>query len=259
MYGAPSTLSKGRQAVKYILESRGALQGGTLHIDNGSGLSRSSKITAKLLADIYDHAYVRNGQRWMNTLSIAGVDGTIKRRFRGTVVRNRAWMKTGTLKRVKNIGGYVKSRNGRVYTAVIIVNSNRGNWKASQLQNNIIKWLVTYKGRGRIVAKTVPQKSLDSGKPQRRSVPVQKNENASYSIQVGSFSQTPDETYFSHIADLGMSYRIVKENGYKVFIGEYKSKEKAKMALKEVKNRINSGAFLVDNGSKTSGRPATLY
>ncbi len=43
-------------------------------------------------------------------------------------------MKTGTLKRVKNISGYVKSKNGRLYTVVILVNSKEGNWKASQLQ-----------------------------------------------------------------------------------------------------------------------------
>jgi len=82
----------------------------------------------------------------MNTLSIAGVDGTIKKRFRGTIVKNHAWMKTGTLKRVKNIGGYVKSKIGKLYTVVILVNSKKGNWRASQLQNIIIKWLVAYQG-----------------------------------------------------------------------------------------------------------------
>ena len=61
----------------------------------------------------------------MKTLSIAGVDGTIKRRFRGTIVRNRAWMKTGTLRHAKNIAGYVKSRSGRLYTAVILVNTKK--------------------------------------------------------------------------------------------------------------------------------------
>ncbi len=143
-YGAPATLDKGRRAVEYILRSKGALGSGTLQIDNGSGLSRSAKITAKLLADMYEDAYRRYGERWMNTLSIAGVDGTIKKRFRGTVVKNRAWMKTGTLKRVKNIGGYVKSKAGKLYTVVILVNTKRGNWRASALQNDIIKWLVNY-------------------------------------------------------------------------------------------------------------------
>jgi D-alanyl-D-alanine carboxypeptidase/D-alanyl-D-alanine-endopeptidase (penicillin-binding protein 4) len=145
-YGAPATLTKGRRAVESILRAKGALGLGSLDIDNGSGLSRTAKITAKLLSGMYDHAYTRYGERWLHTLSIAGVDGTIKKRFRGTIVKSRAWMKTGTLKRVKNIGGYVKSKSGKLYTAVILVQSNRGNWRASKLQNDIIKWLVNYKG-----------------------------------------------------------------------------------------------------------------
>jgi D-alanyl-D-alanine carboxypeptidase/D-alanyl-D-alanine-endopeptidase (penicillin-binding protein 4) len=146
MYGAPATLSKGRRAVENILKNHRALSGGLLSIDNGSGLSRTAKLSAKMLANMYDHAYERYGQRWMDTLSIAGVDGTIKKRFRGTVVKNRAWMKTGTLKRTKNIGGYVRSVTGELYEVVILVQSRRGNWRATQLQNEIITWLVKYKG-----------------------------------------------------------------------------------------------------------------
>lgn len=145
-FGAPATLDKGRRAVESILRSKSALDFDALKIDNGCGLSRSAKLTAKLLANVFDSAYAHYGQRWMNTLSIAGVDGTIKKRFRGTIVKKHAWMKTGTLKRVKNIGGYVKSKTGKLYTVVILVNSKKGNWRASQLQNIIIKWLVAYQG-----------------------------------------------------------------------------------------------------------------
>ena len=145
LYGAPSTLAKGRKAVKEILRSNGVLGTSSIKIDNGCGLSRTAKLSAKMLAGMYENAYKRYGQRWMNTLSIAGVDGTIKRRFRNTPVKNRAWMKTGTLNRVKNISGYVKSKKGKLYTVVILVQTNQGNWRASALQNNIIKWLVAYK------------------------------------------------------------------------------------------------------------------
>jgi len=146
MYGAPATLSKGRRAVENILKQNKALAKGRLEIDNGSGLSRTAKLSAKMLAYMFDNAYKRYGQRWMDTLSVAGVDGTIKKRFRGTVVKNRAWMKTGTLKRTKNIGGYVRSTTGQLYEVVILVQSRRGNWRASQLQNDILTWLVKYKG-----------------------------------------------------------------------------------------------------------------
>ena len=144
-YGAPATLDKGRRAVVDILRRNHALNADMLKIDNGCGLSHKAKLTAKLLVDVLDSANKKYGQRWMNILSIAGIDGTIKRRFRASVVQNRAWMKTGTLKRVKNIAGYVRSSSGQLYEVAILVNSNRGNWRASQLQNEIIAWLVKYK------------------------------------------------------------------------------------------------------------------
>ena len=146
VYGAPSTLEKGSRAVKDILSRIGALSSAPLKIDNGCGLSRSARLNTKVLSGMLDNAYRRYGKRWMRILSIAGVDGTINRRFRGSIVRGRAWMKTGTLNRVKNITGYVKSKSGKLYTVVILVNTNKPRWKASGLQNSIIKWLVGYKG-----------------------------------------------------------------------------------------------------------------
>jgi len=264
IYGAPSTLAKGSKAIEYILRSKGALGRGTLKIDNGSGLSRTSKLNAKLLAQMYDNAYTRYGKRWMTTLSIAGVDGTIKRRFRGTVVRNRAWMKTGTLNRVKNIGGYVKSRSGRMYTVVILVNTKKGRWKASQLQNNIMKWLVNYKGRGtKRVAKTVtPSKSKIIIETSTKSAPKQSSivkSSGPYYIQTGSFSKEPTPEYLSNIKKLGLLYSIEFEDNYKVFVGPYNFESTARISLKKVRKHINKGAFLVHNKTSMKSESTTLY
>ena len=244
MYGAPSTLKKGRQAVEYILKSRGALNGGKLYIDNGCGLSRSSKLTARLLAQMYDHAYSKYGKRWMKTLSIAGVDGTIRKRFRGTVVRNRAWMKTGTLKRVKNIGGYVKSRNGRIYTVVILVNTKKGRWKAAQLQNNIIKWLVNYTGRG--VAIKTSSKSEQARRGISTEIKATKRSISAvyYYIQAGSFAQQPTKVYLEKMRSLDFPYTVESEGTYKVLIGPYTTESSAREALEKVRSTLNKGAFL---------------
>ncbi len=270
-YGAPSTLVKGRKAIEYILRSKGALSRGTLKIDNGSGLSRSSKMSAKILADMYDNAYSRYGKRWMNTLSIAGVDGTIKKRFRGTPVKNRAWMKTGTLKRVKNIGGYVKSRSGKLYTVVILVNTNKGNWKDSKLQNDIMKWLVKYKCRGTtkvnkkisksVVKKKSSQKSLWDIKtktPQKQKNHVATSSDK-YFIQAGSFSEVPNRTYLSNIRELDLPYIVRHENRYKVLVGGYKSEKSARVALKKVRKYISSGAFLLSDKKEIKKMESALY
>jgi len=260
-YGAPATLYKGRQAIVKILKSKGALASGTLKIDNGSGLSRSAQMSAQILADMYDNAYRRYRERWMKTLSIAGVDGTIRKRFRGTVLKNRAWMKTGTIKRVKNIGGYVKSRSGHLYTAVILVNTNKGGWRAAQLQNDILTWLVKYKGRGgrkraEDLLKNDPlwsikiQTSKHSVNLQtddfatQATIETQESSSVKYYVQAGSFITQPSKSYLKDIEKLALSYKVHHSKKYKVLIGAYKDEKGARAALIKIRKHINRGAFI---------------
>lgn len=251
-YGAPATLQKGRDAIVKILSSKGALGTGLLRLDNGSGLSRVAKMDAKLLATLYDNAYDRYGQRWMNTLSIAGVDGTIKRRFRGTVVRNRAWMKTGTLRRVKNIGGYVKNKAGKLYTVVILVNSTKSRYRGAKLQNEIIEWLV--KGaakpslKSKLKSKSHSKSTLiKTSKVKTGHKKVLKSISSTrsyYYVQLGSFKLKPNQTYLRKITKLGLPYTVKKTNIYKVFIGPYKKESTARKILPKVKQKLNKSAFI---------------
>lgn len=140
--GAPATENKGTRAVRSILSSRGVWDDHT-RINNGCGLSRSSKVTARALVDVLGDAYAHYGKRWLNALSVAGKDGTIKRRFRHSVAKGRAWMKTGTLNNAKNIAGYVRGKSGKMYVLAILYNG-RERWKGSTLQNQIIEWLARH-------------------------------------------------------------------------------------------------------------------
>jgi len=140
IYNRPSTLYKGRKAIESILAKHGVRLNPQSFIDNGCGLSRTSVLKASDLTKVLISAYTRYGQRWLNTLSIAGVDGTTKRRFRTSFVKNRAWFKTGTIKGVKNIIGYVRGNSGSLYSVVILVNHKKAGYGAA-LQNDIIKWL----------------------------------------------------------------------------------------------------------------------
>lgn len=260
LYGAPATMKKGRDAITYILDSRGALGKGKLKIDNGSGLSRTSKMNAKLLAEMLDHAYDRYGSRWMETLSIAGVDGTIKKRFRNTVVKKRAWMKTGTLKRVKNIGGYVKNRAGKYYTVVIIINSSKAKYRGAKLQDEIMEWLVKSKVKPGLESspQRVRQKKVTSEKKviseklftnvKTKSAPtmkhVTKETSVKYYVQAGSFSAMPNQAYLSKIKASGLPYTVRHTDNYKVLIGAYNNEKDARNALKKVRKDINEGAFI---------------
>ncbi len=139
-YGAPATEHKGREAVSEILGSIG-LKVDRIHLDNGCGLSRESRITARALSEVLQSANKRYGTQWRKVLSIAGIDGTIKKRFRHSIAKGRAWMKTGTLRDAKNIAGFVRSKRSKTLYSVVVLYNGREKWKGSALQNQIINWL----------------------------------------------------------------------------------------------------------------------
>ena len=259
LHGAPATVQKGRDAIVEILKTKGVLGKGNLRVDNGSGLSRTSRINAKLLAQMYDNAYDRYGYRWMETLSIAGIDGTIKERLNHTAVKKRAWMKTGTLKRVKNIGGYVKNRAGKFYTVVILINSSKAKYRGAKLQDEIIEWLAkssvkpSRSSRAPSTSNRVRPKKPAAEKLFRnvktKAVPAMKLETKQstvmYYIQVGAFSAMPNKAYLSEIEALGLRYKVHHRDNYKVLIGAYQDEENAREVLKKVRRDINGGAFIV--------------
>ena len=140
-FSPPSTLYKSRKAVEKTLGKYQILEKGTTRVENGSGLSRTARVTAKSLANLLKHAYKNYGDRWMNTLSIAGIDGTIHNRFKYSTVFGRAWMKTGTIKGVKNIAGYVEGASGQRYVVVVLVNDKRAYSYGSKLANKVIEWV----------------------------------------------------------------------------------------------------------------------
>jgi len=144
-YGKPGTLQKGRNAVERILNRHYILERGRTFIENGSGLSRIAKVTAQSLGNLLLDGYHRYGYRWMQTLSIAGIDGTIRRRFRYSSVFGRAWMKTGTIRGVSNIAGYVEGASGERYVVVVLLNDRYSRKYGHKFANKIIEWVADTK------------------------------------------------------------------------------------------------------------------
>lgn len=103
----PGTTQKGVAVLENYLRSLG-IPASSFLLDNGSGLSRRTRMTArqinKILLDIYR---TRWKDDWMSALSIAGVDGTLKRRMRGSPLMGHIFAKTGTLNHVHALSGYV--------------------------------------------------------------------------------------------------------------------------------------------------------
>ena len=97
-----------------------------LLIDNGSGLSRQERLTARELAYMLRHAsnspYAAEFQA---SLPLVGVDGTMRERLSKHPIASKARIKTGTLKNVRALAGYSKDRDGNNWVVVIIVNHDK--------------------------------------------------------------------------------------------------------------------------------------
>jgi D-alanyl-D-alanine carboxypeptidase/D-alanyl-D-alanine-endopeptidase (penicillin-binding protein 4) len=138
-FGAPGTTQKGAGAVGQWLESRG-LRFSSLSIENGSGLSRVERISARemgeMLLDIYNSPY-RNDM--MNSMAVLGVDGTVKRRL--TNLAGRGKFKTGTLRDVRALAGYLFAANGQPYIVTILHNDASIRATAKEAHDDLVEWV----------------------------------------------------------------------------------------------------------------------
>ena len=95
-------------------------------LDNGSGLSRNERISAQALARLLQTAYRSPLMpELMSSLPVAGVDGTL-RRSRSLAYAS-AHLKTGSLRDVAAVAGYVHAASGRRYVLVAIANHANAN------------------------------------------------------------------------------------------------------------------------------------
>jgi D-alanyl-D-alanine carboxypeptidase/D-alanyl-D-alanine-endopeptidase (penicillin-binding protein 4) len=115
--------SLGLEAVKSFLKIAG-IRPEALVLDDGSGLSRGDMITAEatvqLLTFMSKH---RHAQVFRDALPIAGVDGTLRNRLRGTAAANNLRAKSGSLSSAASLGGYVTTAAGEKLAFAIIVNN----------------------------------------------------------------------------------------------------------------------------------------
>ena len=94
-----------------------------VHFDEGSGLSRNNLTTANATVALLQFmAKPPAAQAWENSLPIAGVDGTIRRRMKNTPAENNVHAKTGTLRWVNALSGYVTTAAGEKLVFSLMLN-----------------------------------------------------------------------------------------------------------------------------------------
>ena len=115
-----------------------------LVLDNGSGLSRTGVVSADSLAQMLQKAWMSPVMpEFVSSLSILGVDGTARNRLREISTQSLAHVKTGSLRDVRSIAGYVWGASGKRYVVVSMVNNERAN-EARSFENALISWLTAH-------------------------------------------------------------------------------------------------------------------
>jgi D-alanyl-D-alanine carboxypeptidase/D-alanyl-D-alanine-endopeptidase (penicillin-binding protein 4) len=108
-------------------------------VDNGSGLSRDARLSTSLLARLLQAAWASPVMpELVSSLPVTGTDGTLKR---STATAGRAHLKTGSLRDVAAVAGYVLGDSGRRYVLVAIVNHPQAGASRPAL-DALVQWAI---------------------------------------------------------------------------------------------------------------------
>ena len=124
------------------LRSKGIDDSG-LVMENGSGLSRLEKISPVQLGGLLQAGLRSNwAPEFLASIPIVALDGTMRRRLKESPAALRARMKTGTLKNVVALAGYVPDANGRQCVVVAMINHDLvGDGKGRAVLDALVDWV----------------------------------------------------------------------------------------------------------------------
>ena len=135
--GAPARVEQARAVVGEWLASRGVASGEVV-LDNGSGLSRSERLTPLALGRLLSTAWQSPLMpEFVASLPLVGVDGTMRKR---NGAAGSAHIKSGQLADVRAIAGYVLAASGRRYAVVGFINHANAQGAAAVL-DTLLNWV----------------------------------------------------------------------------------------------------------------------
>ncbi|HSN52542.1 MAG TPA: D-alanyl-D-alanine carboxypeptidase/D-alanyl-D-alanine-endopeptidase [Woeseiaceae bacterium] len=140
--GAPGTESGGRKVVEDWLADTG-IELPTLTLDNGAGLSREARVSAREFGALLELAWRKPYMpEYLASMAVSGLDGTLRRRFDDAALTGQAHLKTGSLDHVSAIAGYLQAKSGRRFAVVMLHNyENVHRGPGEEAQAALLRWL----------------------------------------------------------------------------------------------------------------------
>lgn len=148
-FGQEPTAQSGLQAIRDWLPAHGIDVKG-VKIENASGLSRKTRISPRTVVSIVRAAAIdlTIAPEFLASLGIAGVDGTLHRRFSGTPAETKVRAKSGSLSGVVSLAGVLRTADGEDAAFCTIFNApSRSNWDLQKLEERLILAMLDAKSR----------------------------------------------------------------------------------------------------------------
>jgi serine-type D-Ala-D-Ala carboxypeptidase/endopeptidase (penicillin-binding protein 4) len=144
--GAGTTLQKGEAEIRAWLKQRNIDDAG-LVIENGSGLSRLERISAAQLASVLQAAHRSKwAPEFMSSLPIVGVDGSMRSRLKGTPAAEVGRIKTGSLRDVVAVAGYMPDATGQLHVVAAMINDPKAISAGGRaILDKLLEWVAKMK------------------------------------------------------------------------------------------------------------------
>lgn len=143
------TFSSGRDAIQEALKSIG-VEPSEYVFSDGSGLSRFNYLSPNVIIKIYEAMYnSEQKDAWWEAQAIAGVDGTISRRMRGTAAEGNVRGKTGTIANTRSLSGYVTTADGELLAFSFLCNGHtQGAAAVDRIYDFALEQIANYRAEG---------------------------------------------------------------------------------------------------------------
>ena len=134
------TLKAAQERMRGWLRTQG-LHDGDITVVLGSGQSRAERGKPRALVELLRTAWRgADSQTLVDSLPIAGVDGTLIHRMTSGAATGQAYLKTGTLSDTRALAGYVRAKSGRVYAVSMIVTDPEAA-KGTPALDSLVEWV----------------------------------------------------------------------------------------------------------------------
>jgi D-alanyl-D-alanine carboxypeptidase/D-alanyl-D-alanine-endopeptidase (penicillin-binding protein 4) len=123
--GTSGTIEGGMEVERGFLTQAGVPADQYVFYD-GSGMSRENLVTPHAVVQLLRYAAAQPwGNAWQETMPIAGIDGSLATRLKGTAAEGRVLAKTGALGHVNTLSGYATTVNGVPVAFSILTNNHK--------------------------------------------------------------------------------------------------------------------------------------